>query len=179
MFKRILAFTLMLCFIFTCVVFAETAEEARQKLNQLNQEKGNLQQKLDVNKEQKSNVVKDKKTTEAEIAKKEQLIADMQNQLNESEARVKSLLEEHQKAVQTMESQREALKKRLRTMAEQGQSNYLEVIFSATSFSDVLSRYELVQDVLGYDKKLLQTQKDNVDRVMVLKSAAEIEKKEK
>ncbi|MEI3330451.1 MAG: hypothetical protein V8R27_02170 [Oscillospiraceae bacterium] len=45
--------------------------------------------------------------------------------------------------------------KRVREMEEQGTVSYWSVLFKATSFSDLLGRLDIVNEVMDYDQRLL------------------------
>ena len=70
------------------------------------------------------------------------LIADKQEQLNEAEANFAELTEKNKERIQTME--------------EEGEMSYWSVLFQANSFSDLLDRVNMVQEIAASDQRRLE-----------------------
>ncbi len=83
---------------------------------------------------------------ESDIDTKEQEIADTQLQLED--------------AIQTEQEQYEAMKKRIQFMYENGESTYLELIFSSKSWGDFLNKSEYIESINAYDRKMLNQYKE-------------------
>ena len=69
-------------------------------------------------------------------------------------------LEEAEKALQEATEKRDAqfalLGSRMRFLQQKGSSGYLEILFDAQSFSDLFLRMQYVNDIMGYDKEILE-----------------------
>ena len=76
-----------------------------------------------------------------QIAAYNVMIADKQEQLREAEARLQALNEEN--------------KERIRAMEEDGNLSYWSVLFEANSFSDLLDRLNIVQEIAAADQRRL------------------------
>lgn len=63
-------------------------------------------------------------------------------------------------AVQEEERQMELFRQRVREMEENGEISYIEIIFGAESFSELLSAVDSITDVMAYDEWVVQ-QLDN------------------
>ncbi|QGQ93551.1 hypothetical protein EHS13_00730 [Paenibacillus psychroresistens] len=61
------------------------------------------------------------------------------------------------------------LKSRLRLMYMNGSVSYMDVLFSATSFSDFLDRFLALQSVVGQDKQILEKNKEDRETQVVKK----------
>ena len=70
-----------------------------------------------------------------------------------------------------LEHQTELFETRMRVMYENGNLTYLDVLLSATSFSDMLTRLEQVSQIMEFDQKV-------IDRVKELKTQLEEQKAE-
>ena len=81
-------------------------------------------------------------TINEEIASFNVLIADKQDELDFAEARYEALNEDN--------------KLRIRTMEEEGELSYWEVLFKANSFSDLLDRLNMVDEIASSDKRRLR-----------------------
>lgn len=100
----------------------------------------------------------------AEIAEKEQQIAT-----------TALMLEEAQK---TQDEQYEMMKKRIRFMYEKNTDTSLEVLLSASSFSDFLNRAEFINKVEKYDREMLNQYIAAKEAVAEVKAQLEQEQKE-
>ena len=81
-------------------------------------------------------------TTNAQIAAYSQLIADTQDDLDDAEEELRLLSEQH--------------RDRVRAMEEGGSISYWEVIFEANSFTDLLDRLNMMQEISEADQRRLQ-----------------------
>ena len=70
------------------------------------------------------------------------LIADKQDELDEANARLRELSEKHKARIQAME--------------EEGNLSYWEVLFKANSFSDLLDRLNMIQEIAAADKRRME-----------------------
>ena len=92
------------------------------------------------------------------------LIADKQDELDTAEDRLETLNQEN--------------KERIRAMEEEGEVSYWEVLFKANSFSDLLDRLNMVEEIAASDKRRLQELSDAADAVEEAQAELESEKAE-
>ena len=92
------------------------------------------------------------------------LIADKQDELDTAEDRLETLNQEN--------------KDRIRTMEEEGEVSYWEVLFKANSFSDLLDRLNMVEEIAASDKRRLQELSDAANKVEEAQAELETEKGE-
>ena len=90
------------------------------------------------------------------------LIADKQDELDHAEARYQVLNEEN--------------KLRVRTMEEEGQLSYWEVLFKANSFSDLLDRLNIVEEIAASDQRRLKELSQAANDVEAAQAELELEK---
>lgn len=62
---------------------------------------------------------------------------------------------ELEEATQKRDAQFELLGSRMRFLQQKGSTGYLEILFEAESFSDLFLRMQYVNDIMGYDKEIL------------------------
>jgi peptidoglycan hydrolase CwlO-like protein len=106
----------------------------RTELAAMVQQKENIDQQIFLLHEQITN-------TEDQIATYRLLIADTQVELEAAQARLEELNEQY--------------KDRIRTMEEDGQMSYWSVLFKSSSFSDLLDRMSMVQEIAASDNRRL------------------------
>ena len=78
-------------------------------------------------------------TTNAQISAYSQLIADTQDELDAAEEELRTLSEQH--------------RERIRAMEEGGTITYWQVIFEANSFTDLLDRLNMMQEIRQLKKQ--------------------------
>ena len=72
------------------------------------------------------------------------------------------------------EHQRELWFSRVRAMEEGATLNYIQVLFNATSFSDLLTRLDLINEIVEYDRDLQDSYVSARENVETLEAEAEI-----
>ncbi len=90
------------------------------------------------------------------------LIADLQEDLDEAEDRLQTLNGQY--------------KERIRTMEEDGDLSYWSVLFKANSFSDLLDRLSMVQEIAAADRRRLQELQAAAQEVAEAQDALAVEK---
>ena len=100
--------------------------------------------------------------TNEEIAAYSVLIADKQDELDTAEARYEELNQKN--------------KERVRTMEEDGAISYWEVLFKANSFSDLLDRLNMVEEIAASDQRRLKELHEAAENVEAAQEELEVEK---
>ncbi len=106
---------------------------------------------------------------EAKIAELKELISDKEEEIEITE-------EELEEAIATEEEQYAAMKQRVRFMYEQGQTFYLDLLFSADNFSEMLNRTEFIEKIVAYDRQKLVEYQETKEKVAAFKEELEAEK---
>lgn len=102
---------------------------------------------------------------------------DSLNQLIEDkEKEIEITTAELEEAIATEESQYEAMKERIRMMYEQGSGFYLDIMLSATSFGDFLTKADYVDQLEAYDRKMLNQYQETREYTELCKATLETEK---
>ena len=98
----------------------------------------------------------------AQIAAYGQLIADTQVELDDAQVRLTELSQKN--------------KERIRSMEEEGTVSYWEVIFEANSFTDLLDRINMMEEIAAADQRRLQEMRNVAAQVSDSKDTLEIGK---
>ncbi|MDP5275915.1 murein hydrolase activator EnvC family protein [Chengkuizengella axinellae] len=110
---------------------------------------------------------------ELEIEKKNQEIAELEGKINQTFEELDVTKEELDDAIQRVIDRNELLQSRLYIMYTNGSVSYLDVMLSATSFTDFLERFEALNTILSNDKVLLEERKH--DQAIIEEKKASIE----
>lgn len=94
----------------------------------------------------------------------------------EKEEQIEETTEELNEAIKRQEEQYEAMKKRIQFMYERGDTFYLELLFSATSFSDMINKADYIEALSEYDQRKLEEYVETKEMVQLCKEELEAEK---
>jgi len=92
---------------------------------------------------------------DGQLATIQEKIADLKNKIAEKEEEIAQTETELEAAIADQENQYAAMKQRIRFMYEAGDTLYMEMIFSADSFGDMLNKAEYIEMLSAYDRKML------------------------
>ncbi|MGE4283303.1 MAG: murein hydrolase activator EnvC [Clostridia bacterium] len=157
-------------------VNAKDLNQLEKELNNVNSAMNKAQQGLKSVQTQKKGVSSELEKLDMEIDKTEDELSSINKLLQESEEKIKQKENELVNASQVAEEQFEMLQLRARTMYEDGNATYLEVLFASENFGDFISRLEIVREIVEYDNNLLAQLKENKNKIEKAKEIAEAEK---
>lgn len=103
-------------------------------------------------------------------------IADLETLITQKEADILVTEAELEAAIRTEESQYEAMKARIQFIYEESNNYYIEIIFGAKSFGDILNRIDYVEQLSAYDRKMLDSYILNRQLVEACKKQLEADK---
>lgn len=184
--KKILA--LVLAAVLTFSMFplqaeAASSSEIREQINGLKDEKKELQEELEklrgqhkANENEMNDLVAQKDLIDQEIGLLHEqvnninvqiasfglLIADKQAELDEAQTHLAELNEKNKERIQAME--------------EEGEMTYWEVLFKANSFSDLLDRLNMIQEIAASDKRRIEEMSRVAQEVADAQAELETEK---
>lgn len=158
-------------------------EELKSEISELKSQQNEIQEQIDALKDQiKENMSEmEKITTEKNVIDQEigllnqqilnindqivtygLLIADKQDELDEAKARLEELNRQN--------------KDRIRAMEEAGELSYWSVLFKASSFSDLLDRLNMIEEIAAADQRRLEELSKAAEAVAVAQTELEDEK---
>lgn len=147
------------------ISWAETIEEKRAQLDEIQQQLGEKDAQLEEKKKEIGNAMEQLILTQEELAEAKRKLAAIEARqqaleikIRQNEAALAAKQKEYDKS-------RAVYKKRLRDIYENGQVNYLDVLLGAADFRDFSSRMYLLQRVVRRDFNLidrLETQREEL-----------------
>lgn len=161
----------------------ESIRQKEQEINRAREEKKALQNGL-------TDVKELKKELEASKENLTNYVTQLDAQLVEIQAKINSLKEmiltkeeeisakavELEEALGVQQAQYEAMKSRIKFMYEKGDMLYLELVFAAESFGDMLNKAEYIEMLSAYDRKMLDEYVAYAEYVALCKEGLEEEK---
>lgn len=162
---------------------AVTSGELKEQLNALKADRNAITSKIDaLEKEQDANrkdmegILQNKAALDQQIAL---LYADMQNvndQISAYRLLIADKQEELDQAQVRLDELTEKNRERLRAMEEEGTLNYWSVIFKANSFSDLLDRVNMINEIAKSDRQRLEQMNEAAEEVRQTKEDLSTEK---
>lgn len=173
----------VLVFTGTAPVAGASSDDIREEINALQREEAALQaqmdaleDKLSANMEQIEAVVLQKQTVDQQLFLLQESIANTNEQIAAYALLIAAKQEQLDKARLRLEGLNEKYKTRIRAMEEEGDMTYWSILFRANSFSDLLDRLDMIQEIAAADSRRLQEISDAAEEVASAQVALENEK---
>ena len=132
-------------------------EMLASKLAQLEEEKKEVENTLNELEKLKSNTADYVEELDKEMTALSTRITELSGQMTDKQAEIDSTKLELEAAKEDEAEQYSSMKLRIKYMYEKGDTNFLDLIFEAESFSDMLNKAEYIQKISDYDRnKLLE-----------------------
>ena len=121
----------------------------------LKSQKKDLQAKLDALANDKSQAMQRKNLLDQQIANTSAQIKNVESQISNYEALITQTEGELADAQEQEEIQYELFCSRVRAMEKRGEISYWSVLFRASSFTDLLSRLDIINEIMDADQKVI------------------------
>lgn len=154
----ILVIALLASMLATGLTFAGAAEdvdELQDKLSSLEDEKAAVKEKIAELTQQASDVEATRAALQSEIDLTKEEISTVEAYINRLQEQIDVKTTELKAAEAALEQKEEEFALTVRTTYEQGDSSYLEVLLNSSSFSDLLSRMEIITAIMEDNKKIV------------------------
>lgn len=164
-------------------VKAATSSEIKEQIEAMEKEKQELEKQIKELKKQQSNNKSDMKEMVALKNNLDQQVGLLYSQIDNMNEQIiaYTLLiadkqDELEAAEERLEELNEKYKERIRTMEEDGGLSYWSVLFKASSFSDLLDRLNMIEEIASSDQRRLKELDKAAQEVEDAKQALEAEK---
>ena len=179
-FLRVLAIIALVAFLgmsFISVIPMRTeASSAQDKLKDAQAKQNELKNKINDTKSKISVNSKEKRELDSAIGQVQAKLDNLNSQISESNEKISKKQAELDKAQKESKEQYDSYIHRAKTMVEKGSITYLEVLLNSKSFSDLLSRYSVVKQIVKYDSEKLEELKKIEQQIESIKNELEGEK---
>ncbi|MDE7205643.1 MAG: peptidoglycan DD-metalloendopeptidase family protein, partial [Lachnospiraceae bacterium] len=123
----------------------------------------------------KSNLASYVSQLDAELTAAQTRITELTDVITEKENEIVQTKAELDEALEREASQYDAMKLRIQNMYERGSNFYLEAVFSAASFGDMLNRADYIEKITESDRRILDNFRTTREYVEVCKAQLEEE----
>ena len=134
----------------------EQLDELEDKKSEIDEQIKKLQGQLADNLDEMERIVAQKDLIDQEIALLHQQITTINEQISAYGVLIADKQEELTEAEEKLEALREKNKERIRAMEEDGALSYWSVLFEANSFSDLLDRLNMIEEIAAADQRRLE-----------------------
>lgn len=182
--KNLIAILLVPVLLLCAYPMTTYAATTKEKLDQANKEKKEIQGKINENEEKISGLNDKKGQLQSELSdlntnltEISNHLSDLEEQIAAKEAEIEATTELLNEAIMTADNQYAAMKKRIQFLYEIGNTTYLNMLLEAGSFGEMINAAEYIEQLTDYDRKKLEEYKDVRDSIQELQEQ-EIEEKE-
>ena len=173
----VMAFIMVLSLILSLLptkVHAASSSEIRKQINQLKEEKEEIKDKIkevqeqyEQNENEIADIISRKNVIDQEIQLLYTQIQNMNAQLSAYNILIADKQDELDHAQSNYEKLSDENKIRIRAMEEEGEISYWEELFKANSFSDLLDRLNIVEEIAASDNRRMKELSQAADQVVV------------
>lgn len=142
---------------------AATSSEIKNQIEQLEKEQAERQKELDRLEAQRKNnlsemkdIINQKKIVDQQVALLYEQIDSMNDQIAAYAVMIADKQAELDKANEDLQEMKQKHMERLRAMEEDGSLSYWSVLFEANSFTDLLDRLNMIQEIANADQKRIE-----------------------
>lgn len=162
---------------------AASSSEIRKQINQLKNQKteirgqiNDLKEQYKKNENEISDIVAQKNIIDQEIGLLHAEVININEQISAFSVLIADKQDELDHAEERFEKLNEEYKVRIRAMEEEGSLSYWEVLFKASSFSNLLDRLNMVEEIAASDNRRLQELSDATKEVEISREELGVEK---
>ena len=150
----------------------------KSESSDLSAEKKELQAKLDALAEDKSTAMERKTLLDQQIAATTAQISNVEEQIQNYATLISQKQEELAQAQADEAAQYELFCDRVRAMEKRGEISYWSVLFRADSFTDLLSRLDMINEIMDADQRVIDELKNLQVQIETAKTELETSKAE-
>lgn len=150
----------------------------KNESSDLSTEKKELQAKLESLAEDKSTAMERKTLLDQQIATTTAQIENVEEQIQQYAALISQKEDELAQAQEDEEEQYELFCARVRAMEKRGEVSYWSVLFRAESFTDLLSRLDMINEIMNADQRVIDDLKELQVEIETTKTELETNKAE-
>ena len=135
-------------------------DSLRQKQRELNNKIIQQQKKINDARKREKTATNELEVIERELELTELELEQVTAQLIAAETKVRKIQKELEEAEKKVKEQEETFKIRAVSMYKNGPIDYLEVILDSKTFSDFVTRMDIISKIIEYDSSLLNSQQN-------------------
>lgn len=142
---------------------AVTMQEIQKEKKEAEKQKKDTENKLNDVQEEIDSITDEQAALEEEIAALDELLFDMilevnmiKSDIDDKNLAIEEAQQEYDAAVEQVESQKEAMNKRIKYMYEKGNRSYMELLLESKSMAEAVNKVEYTEKLYVYDREMLE-----------------------
>ena len=155
---------------------ATNIEEERNKQQQLEQNIENAKQILEDLEKLKEDTTAYIAEMDARMEELTDYIIELNGKIAEKEKKIDEINVELEQQEKDIEVQYDAMKKRIKFLYENGQTDYLDMLLNSHNMSDLINKAEYLTKITEYDRNMLDKLKETRDKIQQNKNTLVSEK---
>lgn len=163
--KRIAIMTMVLVFAFSQTASATSIQEAQDQKAVLESKKAEVEDSIRELEKDKENIIAYIEKLDKKLNKLNGEIEELKVNIQNANDNLEQIKTDLANAEETAQNQYDTMKKRIKYMYENGSQDYVEILLSADSISDLLNRVEYINKINEYDKNLLGKYEETKDLI--------------
>ena len=136
--------------------YDQQISEARKKQKGYEEETERLQQELEEIEKAKDKTLLYIEKLDKKSSSLEESLEDLKERIQKTGSELQNAGKELAQAEKTEEKQYAVMKKRIKYMYENGNQDYLEILFSSRDIGDLLNRTEYIEKISSYDRNIFK-----------------------
>ncbi|MDF2880657.1 MAG: peptidase [Clostridiaceae bacterium] len=160
-FKTAICITLMIIFSSAFTANADEINNQQNKLNDVNNSINSKKQKVDTINKTSADTQKQLSDIDVQVNEVSKKLVSLNSKVNDLNTEINNsqkLIQQHE---DSLRKEDELFKSRIRAMYKSGSIAYVDIILESKSFSDILSRIEMITRIINYDTNLMNSIKTN------------------
>lgn len=151
-------------------------EKAKQEVSMLKSNMTDVEKLKKELEKSKNNLTAYVTELDTQLSNIQDKIDEYKDLITEKESEIEQTTEELNAAVTKQEEQYEAMKARIKFMYESGDSLYMDLLFSADSFVDMINKADYIEALSAYDRNQLDEYINTSEMIALCKAELEAEK---
>lgn len=151
----------------------QTISDTNKGILNLEEKRAGIIERMSVIKRSKENITSYIEKLDGELTALEEDVEKISGNIEDESKEYEEQLEKLRELDREQRSQYETMKKRIKYMYENGNHEYLELILSSGSFSELMNRTEYISKITQYDNRLFDTYKKLKDEVLIKRESVD------
>jgi murein DD-endopeptidase MepM/ murein hydrolase activator NlpD len=176
--KKWVSIGLALCLVFSnlSIAYADNLNDKKSQLQDSQQNITGLKKKIDGVKKEKNSIYSQITKLEGQVNAVQNELESINKQIDAANNSISVTSKALDAAIEELGNYKDLYSKRIRAMYINGTPGYLEIILSAQSFSDFISRIDVVKRIMVHDSNILVNMKDKQESIEDQKAELEAQK---
>jgi len=151
-----LLLSLILCMSVTVPVYADRIDDLKNEQKKNQQKLDEANENIDTLEEEMKGITEEIEVLDDQVVEIIASVSLLEDEIVALEDDIEVATKEYEEAKAEEEEQYEAMKTRLQYLYENGDNSYLNMLFSAQNFSDMLNRADYIEKIHEYDLEMLE-----------------------